>query len=330
MNSVGDALGAPFQDPGWLGKVLVQGLILLIPILGGIALYGWMMMTIDNYKSGRRELAPAGFHLGRGLPLFVVGLVYAVICYIPVIIFAILAGSTNSSGLAAIGNLLTLVLLLGLLFLAPSIITATYRGGIGAGLNFAAVLQMATANPTNSLLAALMLLVAGIIADLGLILCIIGVIFTEALAAAVIAGVVVWFDQVSSGGGMTPALAGGYPQPGYPAPGSEPAPPPAPYQAPPPPPYQAPPPPPPQAPPPAPYQPPAPPSAPDPPPAPPSAPYQPPAPPSAPYQPPAPPPAPYQPPPPPYQPPPPPPPGSGPPPPPPPQSPPPPPPSSSG
>jgi hypothetical protein len=310
MNSLGDAIGAPFQDPGWLSKILVQGLILLIPIIGAIALYGWLMITIDNYKSGRRELAPAGFHLGRGFPLFVVALVYAFICYIPFLIFAIIGAAANSNGLAAIGNLLTLVLGLGLLFLAPSIITATYRGGIGGGLNFGAVWQMATVNPTNSVLAALMFLVAAVIADLGLILCFIGVIFTEVLATAIVAGVVVWFEQVSGAGGMTPALAGGYPPAGYPPPSSEPPPPPAPYQAPPPAPSQPPAPAPPPAPPPAPYQPPPPPAPyqpPQPPPPPPPAPYQPPQPP--------PPPPPYQPP---QPPPPPPPPGSGPPPPPPP------------
>lgn len=249
MNSVGDAFSAPFQDPGWFGKIVVQGLITLIPIIGAISTYGWMMITIDNFRSGRRELAPAWFHLGRGFPVFVVYLVYIVILEIPNILFSIIGSSTNSSALGALGGLISFVLGLLFLFIGPAVIASTYRGGIGGGLNFGAVWQMATANAANSVIAGLMLLVASIIAYLGLILCLIGILFTVPYAFAIIAGVVAWYDQVALGvGGMTPATypaTGGY----QPPPGS--APPPAPgYQAPPAPGYQPPPAPPPSEPPP--------------------------------------------------------------------------------
>src|SRR5438270_832929 len=69
MTSVGDSFAWPFQDPGWFGKMIVQGLITIIPIVGWIATAGWLIMTIDNYRAGPRELPPAGFHLGRGVAL---------------------------------------------------------------------------------------------------------------------------------------------------------------------------------------------------------------------------------------------------------------------
>ena len=83
MNSVGDAFSYQFQDPGWVGKILVQGLILIIPIVGLIATAGWLLMTFDNLRAGRRELAPAGFHLSRGLGLFGVWFLYSLVLSLP-------------------------------------------------------------------------------------------------------------------------------------------------------------------------------------------------------------------------------------------------------
>ena len=61
MNSVGDAFAYPFRDPGWAGKIAVQGLITIIPIVGWIATVGWLMLNYDNLRAGRQELAPAGW-----------------------------------------------------------------------------------------------------------------------------------------------------------------------------------------------------------------------------------------------------------------------------
>ena len=37
MSSVGDSFAWPFQGPGWFGKMIVQGLIAIIPLIGWIA-----------------------------------------------------------------------------------------------------------------------------------------------------------------------------------------------------------------------------------------------------------------------------------------------------
>src|SRR3977135_1197102 len=92
MNSPGDAFAFPFRSPGWVGTVLLQGLILIIPIIGQIALAGWLLICLDNIRAGRQELAPAGFHLGKGISLFGVVLIYAIVLAIPGIILAILGG----------------------------------------------------------------------------------------------------------------------------------------------------------------------------------------------------------------------------------------------
>src|SRR5690349_7557632 len=96
MNSVGDAFGYPFRDPGWLGKLVVQGLILIIPIVGWIAAVGWLVLTYENLRAGRQELAPAGFHLGKGIGLFGVFLIYAILLDIPAWILDGIGNAANS------------------------------------------------------------------------------------------------------------------------------------------------------------------------------------------------------------------------------------------
>jgi hypothetical protein len=217
MTGVADSLSWPFQDPGWFSKILVQGLIAIIPILGWIALYGWMMLLIDNYRSGRRELPPAGFHLGRGVGVFVVALVYSLVLSLPGIILIALAGSSRASGLAILGQLLGFVGRVALIFLLAPIILATYRGGFAGGFDVGGIWQMATANTTNTLLAGLMILVANLIGGLGFALCCVGLLVTIPYSLAITAGIVTWFEQVSGPATAPPYAAPPPPPPTAPA-----------------------------------------------------------------------------------------------------------------
>src|SRR6202162_4618981 len=152
MNSVGDALGFPFRDPGWVSKILVQGLILIIPIVGLIATAGWMLMTFDNLRAGRQELAPAGFHLSRGLGLFGAWLIYALVLSIPGDILNGLGSSMNAnhaftgSPFTGLGSLLGLAAQLLLYFLLPSIIVMTYHHGFSGGMDLQGVWRLADSN----------------------------------------------------------------------------------------------------------------------------------------------------------------------------------------
>jgi Protein of unknown function (DUF4013) len=198
MNSVADGFAWPFQDPGWFGKMILQGLIGIIPIIGWIAAAGWMMLMIDNYRAGRRELPPAGFHLGRGVGIFFVYLIYSIALAIPGGLITGLGGG-NSGALATVGNLIDLVLRLFGLFLSPAIILFTYRGGFSAGFDLNGIWQMATSNTTNTILAGLVILVANIIGAFGAILCLVGLLFTIPYGLAITAGVVTWYEQVMAG-----------------------------------------------------------------------------------------------------------------------------------
>lgn len=210
MDRVTDAFSWPAKDPDWLAKLVVIGLILLIPIVGSINGLGWMLASLDRLRAGEQTLAPANLrYIGRGFPLFVVDLVYilliaaiAAAVYVPALILA-----SNQSQGSANPALISLAIALSLLafsvatlgslalnFVMPSIVLATDRGGIGGGLRVGGVLRHARANIANTLIAGLMLIAAGFIGSLGLVACGLGVLFTTAYALAMQAWVVRSFE----------------------------------------------------------------------------------------------------------------------------------------
>jgi hypothetical protein len=204
VNSVGDAFGFPFRDPAWAGKIAVQGLILIIPIAGLIATAGWMLMTFDNLRAGRQELAPAGFHFSRGIGLFGAWFIYAVALAIPGAVVSGIGAGMNAnheftgSPFTGFGSLLNFAGQLLLYFLLPSIIVMVYHHGFSGGMDVQGVWRLATSNLNNAVIAGLMMFVANIIGGLGLIACCIGVFFTIAYASSIMVGVASWFERVQA------------------------------------------------------------------------------------------------------------------------------------
>jgi hypothetical protein len=241
MNSVGDSFGLPFRDPQWASKILVQGLIALIPVVGWIALLGWVLNTMDNYTQGRQELAQYGFPLGRGLQLFVPLLVWELVAFLPAYIIILIGtaiASTTSSGdggggavfgtlLILLGYLVILALGLALLFFSPAILANVWSEGIGAGFRIGEIMRTSFGNFGNTFLAAILGLVAYLIAGIGYNLCILPGIFTASYGASIWAGIGTWY--VTQGSGSRPrggpgypygyGPSGGYGQPGYGQPG---------------------------------------------------------------------------------------------------------------
>ena len=56
MERIADAFSWPFRDPDWLPKVLVMGLILLVPVLGAMAGLGWMLAALDRLRAGEPSI----------------------------------------------------------------------------------------------------------------------------------------------------------------------------------------------------------------------------------------------------------------------------------
>jgi len=75
-------------------------------------------------------------------------------------------------------------------FLTPAIVLAFDKGGIAAGLRVTEVVRRARTSLTNTLVAGLMLIAASLVAQLGSVACIVGIVFTAAYAFAMQAWIV--------------------------------------------------------------------------------------------------------------------------------------------
>ena len=218
MDRIGDAFAWPFRDPEWVNKILVMGLILLIPVAGVIDGLGWMLAALERLRAGDERLPPANFdYLERGFRLFIVLFLYylvlvavAAAIYLPAV--AILAqqsqAETTNPVLVSVGVALSLLAFsfttfgsLAVTFLTPAIVLAFERGGIAGGLRVVEVVKHGRASITNTLIAGLMLIAASLIAQLGSVACLIGVVFTAAYALAIQAWIVRSYELGASGQG---------------------------------------------------------------------------------------------------------------------------------
>jgi hypothetical protein len=200
VERIADAFVWPVRDPEWAVKLLLVALISLIPIVGQINNIGWMLATLDRLRAGEERLAPANLnYIVRGARVFVVELIYACAIviigfafYIPGLALALHQNNGNGNGglivLALLLNLITFGFVtlgsLGLTFALPTLILTVDREGIGAGLRVDKIVRRCLANPTDTLVAGLMLIASGFVAGLGVIGCGIGIFFTAAYAVA--------------------------------------------------------------------------------------------------------------------------------------------------
>ena len=211
MDRITDAFAWPVRDPDWVGKIAVMGLILLIPIAGPITNLGWMLAALDRLRAGEERLPPANFEpFGRGLRLFLVLLLYylaltalAAIVYVPSVLILSDQGArqTTDALLVALAVVLSLmafgIFTLGslvLTFATPAIILAVDRGGMAAGLRVPEVVRQVRVSLTNTVVAGLMLIAASLIAQIGSVACVVGVVFTAAYAFAIQAWIVRSFE----------------------------------------------------------------------------------------------------------------------------------------
>ncbi|MGA7912198.1 MAG: DUF4013 domain-containing protein [Candidatus Dormiibacterota bacterium] len=214
MDRVTEAFAWPVRDPEWITKVLVIGLILLIPIVGTINGLGWMLAALDRLRAGQDGLPPANLsYLGRGSRLFLVVLVYgllialvAALVYLPSVLILVHEGRGNASPAAVSGAVLLSLLsfsiatlgTLALNFAMPSIVLATDRRGIAGGLRVLEVVRVARASLAASLVAGLMLIAASFVGSVGIVACGVGVLFSTAYSLAMQAWIVHCFEQGSS------------------------------------------------------------------------------------------------------------------------------------
>jgi hypothetical protein len=207
MMDFGKAFTYVFEDKNWIMKVLVGGLISLIPIFGWIVVIGYMLTTLKNVADGQPEPLPEWGNFGdffmKGLYAFVGVLVY----FLPVIVLSCCIGvlsavaggamgstSSGSSAQAASGTLASIVgilsicvncivglysLVAGLTLYAPLTRFAMTQNQLSVFWDFRGNFAFIQKNAANYVIALVVAWVASFVAGFGIILCLIGVLFTS-------------------------------------------------------------------------------------------------------------------------------------------------------
>ncbi len=200
----GLAFSFPFKDPDWFKKIGLVGLVSLIPIIGQFVLFGWALQITKRVIDGVDNALPDldfGEQLGKGFQVFLISLVYS----LPIIILSIplaIVDSTSTNMLGSGDNTggyafmaislccggLMLLYAIALAFIYPAAVgNFAAKGSLGAAFQFSEVLGLVRKAPVAYVVVILGYIVAGIIAPLGTIACVIGAILTSTYAYAAIA-----------------------------------------------------------------------------------------------------------------------------------------------
>ncbi len=195
-----DAFTFVFQDPDWLKKTIIPGLVgLLIPVVGQLVLLGWALKVTLNVVRNNPNPLPNmefGADLGRGFKAWVVGLVYSLpmlIFYLPIIILTVIAENSGEQSMAAIVAIAGicfgfLMLLYGIvmgLMLPAAYAKVAVEDTIGAGLAFGEIFKMVKSNLVTYLLVLVGTLATSFIASLGSIACVVGIFLTVPYSFAI-------------------------------------------------------------------------------------------------------------------------------------------------
>jgi len=161
------------KQPGGLGKVLIAGLLLFVPILGWGIVAGYMLRTMRAVALGDEtlpEFSDWGDLFVKGIIVWVAGLIYS----IPGAILAQLDALFLLSPLWSIA--------VGVFLPAATLRFAMSDNDFGAFFQFGEIWEFIQRNSSNYIMAVVMAFIAGIIASFGVILLIVGVVFTIAWA----------------------------------------------------------------------------------------------------------------------------------------------------
>jgi hypothetical protein len=190
---IGKAFGYVFEDESWVSKVLIGGLVFLIPIVGQITVLGYSYKVARNVARGVERPLPEwnefGDALARGFMGWVISLVYALPAIALAIIMALItagaaaAGGDEGGGAAAALSLCLFPLIFVLaLVCAIASLTAVARylatDDFGQAFKFGEVLASLRNNIGAWAMLLLVAILAGLVANLGIIACGIGVLFT--------------------------------------------------------------------------------------------------------------------------------------------------------
>lgn len=189
---IGKAFTYVFEDEDWVKKVLIGGVINIIPIVGLFFTAGYMLETIKNVMEGRPLPLPEwddwGGKFMKGLMAAIIGLVYSLpvivltLCFTGVIV---VTGQNEDTANAVVSiamsciQCVNLLYVLAVMVVSPAILSKYAEAWeLGAAFRFGEIFSLIKDNIGTYLLVLVITLLAGIIGNLGGIACGVGALFT--------------------------------------------------------------------------------------------------------------------------------------------------------
>lgn len=187
-----------FDDPQWFDKLLIPILVSLIPLVGSFAVLGYILRTIANVARGEAYPLPRfsfGEDLGRGFRYMLVGLVWAIPAIIMSVLIMIPVNLLQGNDGSAVAWIFIVLFAIGLLIYAvfmglfQPIIMANFavKNKFSAGFEIGNFFRRLGNNFGAWLLVFAGMLIGGLIAPLGSIVIIIGVLLTTTYVQLMVA-----------------------------------------------------------------------------------------------------------------------------------------------
>jgi hypothetical protein len=197
--NIGKSFSFVFEDKKWIEKVLIGGILMLIPILGPILMLGYNVELVRNVRKHDPEPLPAwdewGKKIAEGFKLIIINIVWGIplwiLFFLMFIPMAITGDSDSGSAIAGFFSLclscFTILYAILFWFAIPGItIKFAETGEFGDGFKFGEIIDFAKKHIGQIIVVAivswLVYMVAGMI---GMLLCGVGLLFTSFWASLV-------------------------------------------------------------------------------------------------------------------------------------------------
>jgi hypothetical protein len=186
---IGRAVQYWLNDPDWIKKVLIGGVLFFVPIIGWLIVGGFYIRTIQKVSSGADTPLPEwgdwGNDLVRGLKLAAVMIIWMLPIWILSVCVLLITFAEAPGGeiVNLLFNCLIIIYSIAFYFVFPVLVGRfAATEDITEALKVNEIIQDVQKIPSQLLIFVVMYLAVGFVASFGIILCIVGVAFTGFIA----------------------------------------------------------------------------------------------------------------------------------------------------